>query len=81
MTGKQLETVTATGRAHWAAYLINGDCSGLEPADVAEADAFVRYLGGLPVDCGEESFFGRPEGIGHALPGDCLDYAALILPD
>ena len=75
-----LNPVTGIGRAAWAAYLINGDDSGLEESERLEADSFVAWLGGLPVDCSAESFFARPDGLPGALPGDCLEYTALVQP-
>ncbi len=40
---KLIETQTATGLAHWACYFINGDASGMEDADIAEADAWLAF--------------------------------------
>lgn len=48
-----------TAPACWAPYLINGDDSGLDAADIAAADAFVARIGmGSPVSCeeGEAAF-------------------------
>jgi hypothetical protein len=40
---KLIETQTATGLQHWACYFINGDASGMEEADIAEADAWLAF--------------------------------------
>jgi len=35
------ETTTSTAPAHWASYVINGDASGIDDADIAACDAWV----------------------------------------
>jgi hypothetical protein len=47
--------------AYWASYLINGDASGMENAEIAECDSWYDSLGKgwSVVSCGEEEFFGR----------------------
>jgi hypothetical protein len=79
-THANLEPVTYTLPAYWASYLINGDASGLEPADKAAADAFLarENLPG-PVDCGEQ-YFSRHNDAGTGLAGDVCDYTFLIQP-
>ncbi len=77
-----METLTATGFAYWASYLINGDASGLDDNERACADAFAEYLTGGKgsiVDCGEDTFFAYPE-CGSHLWGDCVEYTALVRP-
>ncbi len=52
-----MKQVTATAPEYWASYLINGDASGLEPSEKAQADAWIERQGmGMPVSCSEESF-------------------------
>lgn len=65
-----LTVLTVTGLAHWASYFVNGDDSGLESADKADADEwFDALLREHPlaenvtvVDCGE-SFTARFDGL------------------
>ena len=65
--------------AAWAAYLVNGDHSGLEESEIAEADAMLskvtEWIGnGQCVGCSEESTFRyRPREFG-TLGGDFLTY-------
>lgn len=79
--------VTATAPAYWAPYLVNGDASGLEPAELRAADAFSAWLGGPVASCSHESFFawqndGRRAALRAGLPdiggSDCLEYMALL---
>ena len=49
--------------AHWASYLINGDCSGLEPEDIELCDTKTKDLGSC-VDVSEDTFFGQFNGLG-----------------
>jgi len=51
---------------HWACYLINSDCSGMEDEDVALCDERTATLGRC-VNVSEESFFGRYNGLGYDL--------------
>lgn len=74
---KKIETITGTGLACWASYLINGDASGIDDSDVRAADAFAKWLGGRIIDCSEESDFGVPDA-GTRLAGDCVEYTAII---
>jgi len=56
--------------AIWASYLINGDGSGLDPADIDLADTEVENLsemGIIIVDVSEDTFFGRYAGLGYDL--------------
>lgn len=72
-----MKTQHAIGLAEWASYLINGDDSGLEADDKAQADAFAKYIGGDIVDCGD-LFFGSPEYPPEASRGECCRYDSLI---
>lgn len=71
-----LTVYTFEAPAHWASALINGDCSSFDDAEQAEFDA---WCAAHPaecaevVDCGEESWFGRFNGLGT----DLLTYNAL----
>ena len=40
-----IQVDTTTGPACWASYLINGDCSGLDPIEVRACDRWLRRLG------------------------------------
>ena len=75
----KLETVTATAPSHWAVYFINGDATGMEDEDIAQADAFADCLGGHIVDCEDAGFIhwhdARQFGV---LASDCQTYTALI---
>ena len=56
----------------WASYLVNGDASGLEEYEKAEADAFLAKEGLRECcDCSESFFSHRPDS---GLAGDCLNY-------
>lgn len=70
MSPRSLNVLTVTGLAHWASYLVNADCSGLEPREKAEADEWFRSIAlGFPaadsvhvVDVGE-SYLGHFNGL------------------
>lgn len=79
MNGASLEPISATGLSAWASYLINGDASGIDAADIAAADQFAGWLGGLPVDCVDAGFMWRPDSWQFMpLGGDCQTYTALV---
>ena len=68
--------VSYTAPSCWAPYLINGDASGIEDADQAEADAMVDQVGcGSPVSCEDAGFVHRPDF--GKLAGDCQTYSFL----
>lgn len=77
------QTRTITGAAYWAPYIINGDSSGLEPAEIALCDAWeARELepGESIVDCEEESRFSWSYDLhtgADCRGGDVLDYTVL----
>jgi hypothetical protein len=80
--GKLVEVVTAVGFTYWASYLVNGDASGIDDADVEAADKFQAYLRGDAhaidvTDVSEDNWFGRPD-FGSNLAGDCCTYTALL---
>lgn len=77
----KLEPVYATGRAAWASYLVNGDASGIDDGERAEADRFAAYMGGPIVSADGEPFHAVPHYPHGGLPGPCLTYAALVRDD
>jgi hypothetical protein len=70
-------TISGCGYDTWAAYLINGDSSGLEPDEVVAANQFADYMGGNIVSCGNESFIARPDYPPQLPQGTCCEYVAL----
>jgi hypothetical protein len=72
-----LEPVKYKLPAYWASYLINGDDSGIDPADKAAADRFLKSenLPG-PVDVGDSYFSHRNDA--GTLAGDVAEYTFLI---
>lgn len=75
-----LETVEGTAPSHWASYLINGDDSDMAPRDIAQAKAFVAWLGGWPVTCEDAGFMRSHDAmrVCGALASDCQTYTALV---
>jgi hypothetical protein len=74
-----IETVTATAPSHWACYFINGDASGMEDEDIAQADQFAAWLGGNIVSCEDAGFMGWHDARQFGtLAADCQTYTALI---
>ena len=52
-----MNTVTLTAPSEWASYLINGDASGLNDAEIAACDAWIDDIGvGAPVGCEDAGF-------------------------
>jgi hypothetical protein len=74
-----MKTVTATAPSYWACYFINDDATGMEDAEIAQADAFAEWLGGSIVDCEDAGFItyhdARQFGV---LAADCSTYTALL---
>lgn len=65
-----------TAPSFWATYLINGDASGIDDKEKAEADAFVAWVGcGSPVSAEDAGFLNRPD-FGRSA-GDCQAYSFL----
>jgi hypothetical protein len=81
LVSPKLEIYTAQAPAYWASYLINGDASGIEPAEKEAADRWIaRQNMGSPVSCSDESWFSSwhdalPES---PLAGDVLEYVFLV---
>ena len=91
----KFKTATFKGYSYDASYYINNDASGYDyyntPGDPAgdryqaNADAVIAAMradygpGASIVDCGQETFFGRPD-YGAQLKGDCLEYTILYNP-
>lgn len=73
------EVYKLTAPSSWAPYLINGDDSGLEPADVAASDSWIEREGlGLPVSCDDAGFIWRHDASREALASDCQEYVFLV---
>lgn len=76
------ETVTGTAPSYWATYFINGDSSGMEDSEIAQADQFAEWLGGNIVSCEDAGFMMHHDasqfGVGGA---DCQTYSALVEKD
>jgi hypothetical protein len=68
-----------TAPSAWASYLINGDASGLEDSDIAQADEWLDWVGmGSPVDCVDVGFCWRHDAFNVCpLGADCQEYVFL----
>ena len=65
----KIETVTYRLPAYWASYLINGDATGMEDAEMAAVDAFVKSVApAYPVSCENYSVFDRTHDAFSFLP-------------
>lgn len=74
-----LLVVSGTAPSHWAPYFINGDAEGLSADDIAQADAFAEWLGGVPVTCEDWGFSSWHDARRFgALAADCQMYATLV---
>lgn len=70
--------VKYTAPACWASYLLNGDASGLDDKEQAQADRFIEWVDlGWPVDCGEPGFRHSCDAPGVCLAGDMCEYTFL----
>jgi uncharacterized protein DUF6926 len=73
-----IKTATYILPAYWASYLINGDASGLSPAEGRQVDAWLAINDNPNIcDCGE-SYFSRTCDVPGALAGDVCEYTAII---
>ena len=75
----KLEKFTGTAPSRWASYFINGDLSGMDDPEIAQADRFAEWLGGNIVDREDAGFMvhhdARQFGV---LASDCQTYTALV---
>lgn len=73
---------TVVGPAAWASYFINGDATGLEPGEEAQADAWLAWHGAIDVvDCGDETWFASNGDAWHTTPflaGDVCEYTLML---
>ncbi len=75
-SGLTIETYTAPSA--WASYLINGDFSGLDEADLEAARAFVQWVGSDPVSCEDAGFRNTHDAWQFCpLSADCQTYTFL----
>jgi hypothetical protein len=84
----KFKTTTFKGYSYDASYYINNDasCYIIDGEDCKRnADAVIAAMradygpGAYIVDCGQETFFGRPD-YGSQLKGDCVEYTILYNP-
>jgi hypothetical protein len=84
---KLIGTTQETGQAYWASYFVNGDASGLDDREIAEADAWLRSCQpGTPgqhaeiVSCSDDAEIGTYWGEGESRGKVCelLDYTLLV---
>jgi hypothetical protein len=62
----------------WASYLINGDASGIDDADIAACDAWYDSLRGEIVDCEAYGFVWRHDAYAFfPLGADCQAYTVI----
>ena len=72
-----MNTTTYTLPALWASALINGDFSGLPPADTEYRDAWLHIeQPGAGLSCSDEPFFSRRHDAFKVVPMacGCLEY-------
>jgi hypothetical protein len=71
-----MNTITLTAPSAWASYLINGDASGIEDAEQAQADAWIEHVGmGSPVGCEDAGFIHHHDARQFAhCAADCQTY-------
>ena len=68
-----------TAPSAWASYLLNGDDSGIDPQEKAQANAWIEREGlGLPVSCEDAGFRWHHEAYNECpLGADCQEYVFL----
>lgn len=59
--------------SYWASYLINGDATGLNDADIEKCDEATQGLGSC-VSVGDDQWFGQYAGLGC----DLSEYSFII---
>jgi hypothetical protein len=63
----------------WASYLVNGDSSGIDDTEIAQANAFAAWLGAPIVDCQYYGFKWTHDAVQFgAASADCHTYIARI---
>ncbi|MCW2317091.1 hypothetical protein M2322_002645 [Rhodoblastus acidophilus] len=68
-----------TAPSHWAAYLINGDDSNLDPQEKHAVNSWLAQEGlGYPVSCEDAGFIRRHDASNFALASDCQEYVFLV---
>lgn len=79
VTDKPEVSHTATAPSSWASYLINGDASGIDDVEKAQADAWVARKGlGMPVACEDAGFCWHHDASDESPFGaDCQTYIFL----
>ena len=71
-----MKTIALTAPSVWAPYLINGDGSGLDQADMLACDDWMESNGlPLPVACEDAGFRCHHDADVYALAADCQTYA------
>ncbi len=75
-----LQVITATAPSSWASYLINGDDSGLDPAEREAADSWIKREGlGMPSGCEDAGFIWHHDARQECPFGaDCQEYSFLV---
>lgn len=75
-----MNVFTATAPDAWASYLMNGDASGIDDTDKAQADAWIEREGlGLPVSCDDAGFMWRHDAFTECpLGAECQEYLFLV---
>lgn len=69
-----------TAPSAWASYLINGDASGIDAADIAAVEAWLEREGlGLPCDCEDAGFHWHHDAyVEMPLGADCQTYTFIV---
>jgi hypothetical protein len=75
ISNKPMQLATLTAPTAWASYLINGDASGLEDAEVTTINVWLTAEGvGYCVNCTDAGFLSHHDASGFALAADCQTY-------
>lgn len=74
-----LQPITGTAPSYWACYFINGDSGEMPPEEIAAADQFAAWLGGIPCSCDDAGFIWKHDAWQFWPYGaDCQTYTTLI---
>lgn len=65
-----------TAPSHWACYLVNGDCSGMDDEDIAACDRWAATLPGMVASCTSEEEEAHPGFLRWHDAADFSPYAA-----